>query len=304
LRKLTTATIPNGTWTEFGTSYSWNMVTGTCSTQSLSMTITTANETCLRSSDGTLTVTAYGGSSPLANSYSLDGVTYVSTNVFYNLPSGNGTVYVKDSSGTVISQSYNIGVGTSSTVYNLNISTTVTNNSVATYNKSKTVNWTATVSPPLPAGVSLSANIVINNYFTNYYYSTQNASFSSGSTASASGNASINTNTLTSTTGSGQRSCGGHFVPGYTNTGFTRTINVTFQGTGSSLDKVTGTDTFTVSHTTPIYSVCPVYGYNYYTVGVQNVTLTGSNCASANGSGGTNECVSTSPYPSGPGSGC
>jgi len=300
LRKLTTATVPTGTWTEFGTSQSWNMVTGTCATQSLSMNVLTTDETCIRSSNGTATINAYGGVSPYT--YSLDNVTFVGTNIFYNLPSGNGTVYVKDSSGTTISQNFLIGSGNLSQTYTLNIATTTTINSSATYNKSKTVNWTATVSPALPLGVDLSADIIISNLFTNYYYGSQNASFTSGSTVSATGNATITVGTDYLPLTAGIRQCGGGPELGWSNTGFTKTHNVTFQGGGSGT--ITGTDTFTVSHSAPLSLTCPVYGYNYYSVSSQNVTLTGTNCGNATSSGGTNECVSTSPYPSGPGSGC
>lgn len=302
LRKLTTATVPTGTWTEFGTSQSWNMVTGTCVTQSLAMNVTTTDETCVGSSNGTVTVNAYGGTSPYT--YSLDNITFVSSNIFFNLPSGNGTVYVKDSLGTIISQNFNLNVGSSPQTYTLNITTTTTVNSSATYNKSKTVNWTATVSPALPLGVSLTANIIVNNYFTDYYIGSQHASFTSGSTVLTSGNVTINGTTNGTTTGSGYRTCGGGLELGWENSGFTKTMNVTFQGGGSS-GIITGTDTFTVSHSTPVSAICPVYGYNYYSVSSQNVTIDGrTNCGNASNSGGTNECVSTSPYPSGPGSGC
>ena len=290
IRKLTSATIPIGTWTEFGTSKSWTLVTGTCVSQSLSANIFTTDETCVRESNGTLTINAYGGVSPYT--YSLDNITYANDNIYYNLPSGNGTVYIKDSSGTTITKNYNIGVGSSSTTYTLNISTTTTTNSNAQYNKSKTVNWTASVTPSLPSGVSVSGKIFITNFFTNYYTSSQNATFTSGSTTSTSGSASIDSTTESVSTSTGQRYCGGYYVDGWEHSGFTKTLDITISG-GS----VSGVDTFTVSNSEPNDSTCPVYGYNYYSVGVQNVTINGTSCGTATGNGGTNENVSTSPYP-------
>ena len=51
-------------------------------------------------SDGSITVMASGGTPPL--SYSIDGVTYQSSNIFANLPAGNYAVYVADESGCSI----------------------------------------------------------------------------------------------------------------------------------------------------------------------------------------------------------
>lgn len=298
IRKLTSATIPIGTWTEFGTSKSWTLVTGTCVSQSLSANIFTTDETCVRESNGTLTINAYGGVSPYT--YSLDNIRYANDNIYYNLPSGNGTVYIKDSSGTTITKNYNIGVGSSSTTYTLNISTTTTTNSNAQYNKSKTVNWTATVTPQLPSGVSLNADIQINNNFTNYYFGSQNAEFTSGSTVTSTGNASFSVGSLYNSVQAGYRQCGSGLVTpiasgGYKYSGFSKTVSVTFTGGGSG--SVSGVDTFTVSHGTPLSLTCPVYGYNYYSVSSQNVTINGTSCGTATGNGGANENVSTSPYP-------
>ena len=104
---------------------------------------------------------------------------------------GNGTVYIKDANANVITRNFTVGVGSNQTTYTLQLTTSTSVNSNAQYNKSKTVNWTATVTPQLPSGVSLSADIQINNSFTNYYFGSQNAEFTSGSTVTSSGNASF-----------------------------------------------------------------------------------------------------------------
>lgn len=56
------------------------------------------NATCFGGSDGTVTISTSGGSSPFT--YSLDGTTYQSSNVF-NVAAGNYTYYAKDNTGCV-----------------------------------------------------------------------------------------------------------------------------------------------------------------------------------------------------------
>ncbi len=51
-------------------------------------------------SDGSITVMASGGTPPF--SYSIDGITYQSSNIFANLPAGNYAVYISDESGCSI----------------------------------------------------------------------------------------------------------------------------------------------------------------------------------------------------------
>ena len=281
--------IPTGTWNQLGSSFTWLLNTGTCVTVGLNATVTKTDETCVGSNNGTVTVNAWGGVGLIV--YSLDGVTYQSSATFTNLPSGNGTVYIKDSNNTVITRNFTVGSGSNATVYTLQLTTSTSTNSNAQLYKSKTVNWTASVTPALPNGVSVSGKIIITNFFTEYYTSTQNAIFTSGSTTSVSGAASIDATNESLSTSSGQRSCDGSYVNGWNNSGFTKTLDITISG-----GTVSGVDTFTVSNLLPRDSSCPVYGYNYYSVGVQNVTINGTSCGTATGSGGTNQDVSTSPF--------
>lgn len=283
-------TIPIGTWTELGTSNTWTMLTGTCITTSLNAELTTTDLTCTGSDNGTVSVNAWGGTSPYQ--YSIDGVNYQSASLFTNLAPGNGTVYIKDANSNIITRNYTIGSSGSATQYTLTISTSTSVTSNAQYNKGKSVSWTASVTPTPPAGVSVSGTIMITNFFTDYYTGSQNAIFTSGHTVSENGSASIDSNTQSVNTSSGQRYCGGEYVDGWNNSGFTRMIDITISG-----GTISGVDTFNVSHLLPRNSLCPVYGYNYYSIGVQNVVLNGINCGSANGTGGTNQNVTTSPYP-------
>lgn len=292
IKRFTTSTIPTGTWVELGTNNTWNMITGTCTTQSLTMLVTTTNETCAGTSNGTVSVTAFGGVPPYT--YSLDNVTFISASGFFNLPSGNGTVYVQDSIGTTISQNYNITAGSLPTTYTVSLSASTTPLINLPNIKSNSVSWTATVTPPLPFGVSINADILIQNQFTNYYYLTQNAIFNSNSTVTPNGSAVVNSTTDNVITNSGLRNCGQDSVPGFEFSGFTKIHNITLSG-GS----VSGVDTFSVGNDMSETLDCPVYGYNTYSVGVSNVTLNGTSCGSVVGLGGITKFITTSPFPTG-----
>jgi hypothetical protein len=84
------------------------MTLGICSVVSLNATIITQSATCSQVSDGSVTITANGGT-PIYT-YSLDNINYTPNNTFTNLPSGFYTVYVKDSGVTpqIFSQSISI----------------------------------------------------------------------------------------------------------------------------------------------------------------------------------------------------
>ena len=74
----------------------------------LPLTIVTAlpiDASCFGYSDGSVTVTAIGTG---ALTYSIDGVNYVSTSTFSNLPAGTYTAYVKSPQGCIVSQSFTI----------------------------------------------------------------------------------------------------------------------------------------------------------------------------------------------------
>jgi gliding motility-associated-like protein len=60
---------------------------------------------CFGFSDGSVTITAAGTG---ALTYSIDGVTYVSTSTFSNLPAGSYTAYVKSPQGCIVSQTFTI----------------------------------------------------------------------------------------------------------------------------------------------------------------------------------------------------
>jgi len=268
------ANIPQGLWTELGSSNTWLMTTGTCVTAALNASVSKTMESCLNQSDGTITVTAWAGVPPY--SYSLDALTYQSSPTFTGLPSGLGTVYVKDSTGLVIIRGYSILAGPAPTTYNLTLNSSISTITSSSSNNTKSVAWTLTVSPPLPAGVSINTDILITNGFTNNYNSQQQILFNRNYSVTANGNAVINTNgNEVITSQSNTRLCNGNPSPniGSIYSGISKTYNVTLSG-GS----ITGTNTFGVEIDNQTINDCPAFGDDSHAIQIVNSTLSTNNC--------------------------
>ena len=264
--------IPQGLWTELGTSNTWIMTTGTCETVALNASVSKTMETCVGSSDGTVTVTAWAGVPPY--SYSIDGgLTYQSSPTFTGLPAGMGGIYIKDTTGFIIIRGYNILAGPAPTTYNL-----VLNTSTSTLtSSSKSVQWALSVSPALPVGVSITADILITNNFTNNYNTQQQILLTRGYSANAAGNAVINTNgneVITSQVNT--RLCNGFTGSSFGTifSGISKTYSVTLSG-----GTISGTDTFGVQNSNPsVIDDCPAFGQDIHRIQIINPLLSTSNC--------------------------
>ena len=94
----TTSTPPLSGWYVAGFGVAVTSITaqvGPCPLyQPLTLTLAKNDETCAGSFDGSIFATMNGGSGSFE--YSIDGINYGSSNAFYNLGSGNYTIYVRD----------------------------------------------------------------------------------------------------------------------------------------------------------------------------------------------------------------
>jgi hypothetical protein len=96
---------PIGAWKKFGTSETWTSVSGSCpSIPPPSIQLELDNPSCQGVSDGSIIVTASEGVSPYQ--YSLDGTNYQTSPRFNNLSAGAGTIYVRDTTGEIVSKTY------------------------------------------------------------------------------------------------------------------------------------------------------------------------------------------------------
>ena len=148
-----TGSSPLGNWTVYGSNtVTMSIDEGNCITSPIA-SVQATNASCSLVSDGTAFVTASNGTPPYQ--YSLNNVTYQSSNVFVGLGSGSYTAYVKDSANYTDSQSFTISNASSPTVYSVKIYeqpiASVTSNNLG---KFSTVNhkWYIDVTPPLPTG--------------------------------------------------------------------------------------------------------------------------------------------------------
>lgn len=154
---------PLGVWTLDGTQQNWSAVSGSCpSAQALSFTTTTNNETCQGLCDGSVVVSAKGGTGGYM--YSLDGVNYTAVAMFKKLcPQTNTAIYVKDSSGTIVVGSFTINPGPKRAQYTLSLQTkqvyTTQNWGTQTVKK---LEYVVNVSPPLPDGVTINLPLIIS----------------------------------------------------------------------------------------------------------------------------------------------
>ena len=283
--------IPTGSWNNLGgtnPTITWSVVTGSCATAPMTVTITKTDETCLGECNGTLNVSVLGGTSPYT--YSLNGATPQSSNIFTSLCPGSGTVTVEDASGNTSTQSYTINAGGVAQPYTLTLNQTTTNGLISSTSSSKTMNWNISSSPVIPIGGSISFKMImthlqINNKVTS---PTQNASFTTGSTITVSGGATYSLVTA------GTPAISSNPVIGCPNslevlTGQTKTYNVTIPYGGS----ISGVITSLITNPFPEDPGCPVYGTTNDTISLSNITISGISCGTPNPSANSITLVNT-----------
>ena len=283
--------IPTGSWNNLGgtnPTITWSVVTGSCATAPMTVTITKTDETCLGECNGTLNVSVLGGTSPYT--YSLNGATPQSSNIFTSLCPGSGTVTVEDASGNTSTQSYTINAGGVAQPYTLTLNQTTTNGLISSTSSSKTMNWNISSSPVIPVGGSISFTMVMTHLQTNNKVTspTQNASFTTGSTITVSGGATYSLVTA------GTPAISSNPVIGCPNslqvlTGQTKSYSVTIPYGGS----ISGVITSLITNPFPEDPGCPVYGTTNDTISLSNITISGISCGTPNPSANSITLVNT-----------
>jgi hypothetical protein len=188
--------IPDTNWVFIGTPATYSQITssiGTCPTVSpLTFTYQITSALCNSVCNGGLTVVPSGGQPPY--SYSIDGVNFQSSNIFNNLCPSTFGLTIKDSAGRTFQQSITVTAGANTTLQLTPV--VLTSNSNVSFNPSiQSVNWRINCNPPIPAGVTLTGEIVLN-----VTQIEQGPTSSSGPatvyTITANNNAVLNNNTL------------------------------------------------------------------------------------------------------------
>jgi hypothetical protein len=150
---------PISNWQVLGSPvvYSLDVIDGICST-AYTISVTTNVNDAVCGTNGSIIVSASGGQAPYQ--YSIDGGgTYQSSPIFNGLIPGNYNIFVQDSN-TTIGSTTNVVVGnTPSVTYNL------------TLNVNYVLNTFSITTPLLPAGVTVTFDLVHSSIFS-YYPST------------------------------------------------------------------------------------------------------------------------------------
>lgn len=163
LKNLSDTYNPLGGWKKEGTLENWTATSGSCPTiPELNFTVTVNDETCEGSCDGSVTVTAVGGTGGYG--YSLDGTYFNVQPTFRNLcPGINKPIYVTDSSGNTKVGFFTIKPGPTRTQYTLSLETkqyyTTQNWGTQTIKK---LDYIVKVSPPLPDGVTIDVPLILS----------------------------------------------------------------------------------------------------------------------------------------------
>jgi len=292
ITKNTNVNIPTGTWNQLGTDYTWDVQTGACTTLPLYITLNKTDETCQGLSNGTLTVTANTGVAPY--NYSINGAPYQPSNYFSGLTSGNGYVTVQDTNGLTSTQNYTIVAGPPNTTYDVIFTSTLNKTSNSKEIQAGIYTWSATTTSPIPAGVTVTANIKFQVTYADYYYNGRHTTFTSGSTVSTT-NAVLNSTIKTSNYSQSQRVCGNLPTNGVDTTIYYKTYNVTFSSGGV----ISGTETISLENPIPANNItnCPVMGdINIARIFAGNVTINGTTCGTPGSVSGNFPLGGYAPY--------
>lgn len=150
--------IPDTGWSFIGTPVTYvtiNSTQGNCpSVAPLSFDYQVTDALCDGVCNGSIIVYPYGGQPPYQ--YSINGLTFQSSNIFSNLcPSTFGLV-VKDSLNNSFTQSVVVEAG-SNTLYNVSVNILNTNQVTP---QTRVVDWELVCNPPIPAGVTITGNLL------------------------------------------------------------------------------------------------------------------------------------------------
>ena len=154
--------IPDTGWTFLGTSGTYsevNSTRGNCPIAPLRYTYQITSASCTGVCNGGLTVSPSGGVPPY--SYSINGTTFQSSNIFNNLCPSSLGLTVKDSVGTIFNQSVTIPGGSNS-VFTLSPRILSSNAPAQTNPKTRIVTWDIVLEPTPPGPITIVGDINFN----------------------------------------------------------------------------------------------------------------------------------------------
>jgi hypothetical protein len=163
----TTSKIPTASWSMVGGKITYNisMTEGDCpSYVPLQAKVTYQNSTCnaTQNCDGSITIAASYGIPPY--SYSINnGLTWQSSNFFFNLCPNSYTTLVRDVSGSTLSNVVNVGYNEAPVAYQISLKLIDSNTNPANNTNSAISHYSVITTPPLPAGITIDATIDVTS---------------------------------------------------------------------------------------------------------------------------------------------
>lgn len=276
--RISPTTPPTGSWVITGPNAfntSINVVTGTCGNPPLTLIVNSNNPLCSTQPNGSVTLMGYGGVAPYT--YSLNGVTYQNSGTFLNLNSGSFTAYVKDSLGTITTQTFTLVAQQNFQNYNVNLVLTQGNTVSVGNSFTKTSTWSISVSPnPLPAGVTVNMNLLFNIGWTGYTATpTLGPTITNSITTNNNPNTTVTLVSSGTTTGTSilRPGCEGAFI---NTSAKTTTYSVQLSSNGFASGSIVQ------FINTPCGEIngCPNSGILKDTISLQNITITPNQCRS------------------------
>jgi hypothetical protein len=155
--------IPSSGWVILGTPTTYGTIistVGNCPTVTpLTYTLQVVPSSCNTGTcTGSIFVNTQGGVPPY--SYSIDSQNYQSSNIFLNLCPTTYGLIVKDSLGTILTQSVTITYNSTFTTYTLSL---VVDGVTNLNQNTRRIDWHVEVVPPLPAGPSIEFTYLVNS---------------------------------------------------------------------------------------------------------------------------------------------
>lgn len=154
--------IPDSDWSFIGTPATYTLINstrGSCPViPPLSFTYQITRATCPNVCNGGLTILPVGGVPPYT--YSINGTTFQSSNIFTNLCPSSFGLTIRDAVGTNFQQPITIPGG-SNTVFTIG-PVIVASAPVSSTPSTRTVDWVISISPTLPVGVTVVGDVIFN----------------------------------------------------------------------------------------------------------------------------------------------
>ena len=276
--RISPTTPPTGSWVITGPNAfntTINVITGVCGNPPLTLTVNANSPLCSTQANGSASIVGNGGVP--SYTYSLNGVTYQNSNTFLNLNSGSYTAYIKDSLGTISTQSFTLTSQQNFQNYNVNLVLTQGNTVSVGNSFTKTSTWSVSVSPnPLPVGVTVNMNLLFNIGWTGYTSSpTIGPTITNSITTNSNPNTTVTLLSSGNTTGTTtlRPNCEDSLI---NTSARTTTYSVQLSSNGFA----SGTVVQYINTPCSTMNGCPNSGILKDTISIQNITISPNQCRS------------------------